>query len=434
MYRTSVRLLTCILVGLAAPAAAWADGAVYAMTNALRNNEIKVYHRADDGTLALMQTIATGGGGSGIQLDPTDSLGSQGSLVLDKQHLRLFAVNTESFAEDPRDGTDIGDFHQGTISSFHVQPDGRLTLVDRIPSGGLFPNSLTIRGDLLYVLNAGGPGLNPVCGIGPNITGFKVRSNSEMRLFADATQPIDPGTSPGSFLNCDPGGGPFPTNEFRCGLNPPAFPRSPAQIGFARDGKALVVTVKGTNSIYVFPVDTDGHPGTPTITQIGDPNQPSPFGFALSREGQLIVTEPFGATPTIPAVPFSAVSSFEINGDGTLDVISSSIANGRGTSCWIALDPSSQYAYVSNNATSDISSYTIGGEGSLRLLEATAASANLPNDLAVARHGGRSFLYVLNSGNGTVGAFRINDDGSLTPLGAVGGLPIDAGAQGLAVY
>jgi len=199
------------------------------MTNALRNNEIKVYHRADDGTLALMQTIATGGGGSGIQLDPTDSLGSQGSLVLDKQHLRLFAVNTESFAEDPRDGTDIGDCHQGTISSFHVQPDGRLTLVDRIPSGGLFPNSLTIRGDLLYVLNAGGPGLNPVCGIGPNITGFKVRSNSEMRLFADATQPIDPGTSPGSFLNCDPGGGPFPTNEFRCGLNPPAFPRSPAR-------------------------------------------------------------------------------------------------------------------------------------------------------------------------------------------------------------
>lgn len=431
-----VALLAWILVGLAVPGAAWADGAVYAMTNVLGTNEIIVYHRAADGTLAFKQRIATGGGGSGIQLDPTDSLGSQGGLVLDKFHLRLFAVNTESLAEDPRDGTDIGDCHQGTISSFQVASDGRLTLVDRIPSGGLFPASLAVHGDVLYVLNAGGPGLNPVCGIGPNITGFKLRLNGEMRLFPGSTQPIDPGTSPGSFLNCDPGGGPFPTDEFRCGLNPPAFPRSPAQIGFAPDGKTLVVTVKGTNSIYVFPVDDAGRAGPPTITQVGNPNQPTPFGFAFDKRGLLIVAEPFGATPTIPAVPFSAVSSFAINDDGSLAEISASVPNGQGTSCWIALDPSSRYAYVSNNATSNISSYTIGGDGSLILLAAVAAggAGTLPNDLAVASDWFRSFLYVLNSGTGTVGAFRINANGSLTSLGTVGGLPVDAGAQGLAAY
>lgn len=43
------------------PAAAWADGAVYAMTNALGNNEVLVYHRAANGNLSLAQTIATGG-------------------------------------------------------------------------------------------------------------------------------------------------------------------------------------------------------------------------------------------------------------------------------------------------------------------------------------------------------------------------------------
>jgi 6-phosphogluconolactonase (cycloisomerase 2 family) len=435
MKHKVVGLLLCGLVGWAVPGAAWADGAVYAMTNALGNNEIKVYHRANDGTLTLIQTIATRGGGSGIQLDPTDSLGSQGGLVLDRRHHRLFAVNTESFAEDLReDPTDIGDCHKGTISSFRVAEDGSLTLVDQIPSGGLFPASLAVRGDRLYVLNAGGPGLNPVCGIGPNITGFHVRPNAEMRLLADSTQPINPGSSPGSFLNCDPGVGPFPTDEFRCGLNPPAFPRGPAQIGFTPDGRALVVTVKGTNSIYVFPVDKAGLPGAPKITQVGGPNQPTPFGFAFDGRGHLIVTEPFGATPTIPAVPFSAVSSFAINEDGTLEAISSSVPNGRGTSCWIALDPSSRYAYIGNNATSDISSYRIGKNGSLTLLEAVAAPANLPNDLAVAQDNGKSFLYVLNSGNGTVGAFRIEDDGSLTPLGAVDGLPADAGAQGLAAY
>jgi DNA-binding beta-propeller fold protein YncE len=359
--------------------------------------------------------------------------------VLDRVHHRLFAVNTESLAEDPLDGTDIGDCQEGTISSFHVAPSGRLRLVDRIPTGGLFPASLAVHGNLLYVLNAGGPGLDPACGIAPNITGFKLRPNGEMRLFADSTQPIDPGTSPGSFLNCDPGGGPFPTDEFRCGLNPPAFPRSPGQIGFTPDNNALVVTVKGTNTIHVFPLDQGGRPGTPTMTPVGDPNQPTPFGFAFTaranlRKRQLIVTEPFGTTPTIPSVPASAVSSFAISEDGNLEVISSSVPNGQGTSCWIALDPRSRYAYIGNNATSNISSYRIGNDGSLTLLEAVAAEANLPNDLAVARDNGSSFLYVLNSGNGTVGAFRITNDGSLTSLGAVGGLPVDAGAQGLAAY
>jgi 6-phosphogluconolactonase (cycloisomerase 2 family) len=89
---------------------------------------------------------------------------------------------------------------------------------------------------------------------------------------------------------------------------------------------------------------------------------------------------------------------------------------------------------VSNNATSNISSYRIGDDGSLTLLEVVAASraGGLPNDLAVAGDRGGSFLYVLYSGVGMVGAYRINDDGSLTSLGEVGGLPIDAGAQGLA--
>ena len=35
------------------------------------------------------------------------------------------------------------------------------------------------------------------------------------------------------------------------------------------------VTVKGTNSIYVFPVEKDGTPGAPTMTQASGPNQPT---------------------------------------------------------------------------------------------------------------------------------------------------------------
>jgi 6-phosphogluconolactonase (cycloisomerase 2 family) len=399
------------------------------MTNAVGDNAVVVWARAADGTLTLTQTIATGGGGSGTQLDPTDSLGSQGGLMLDSSNRHLFAVNTETIANNSHD------CQVGSITSFLVAADGSLTIADKVASGGLFPSSLTVQGNHLYVLNSGGPGLDVPCGMMPNITGFTVRPDGHLTPIAASTRTINPGPPYGGVSGEDCSGvGPFATLNFRCGLNPPAFPRGPGEVGFTPDGDALVVTVKGTNSIYVFPV-SDGVPITPTVTQALGPNVPTYFGFAFDSGGHLIVSEPFGAATTIPMVPKSAVSSFNIAASGALIPISSDIANGQGTSCWVAIDPITQrYAYSGNNATSSISAYTIGDDGSLSLLSAVAAIGNKPNDLAVAKDRGRAFLYVLNAGNGTVGVWQINRDGSLASLGAVGGLPADAGAQGLVAY
>src|SRR5690242_5704803 len=120
------------LFGSLPASAAWADGAVYAMTNALGNNEVKVYHRAADGALNLVQTAATGGGGSGLQLAGVDSLGSAGSVQLDPDHRLLFVVNTESAAENNGGGAYNTDCEQGTITSFRVAADGTLTFADRV--------------------------------------------------------------------------------------------------------------------------------------------------------------------------------------------------------------------------------------------------------------------------------------------------------------
>jgi 6-phosphogluconolactonase len=124
-------------------------------------------------------------------------------------------------------------------------------------SGGLFPNSLTVRkrhrgdddrhgkrGDLLYVLNAGGPQV-PICHLTPgtantpNITGFKVDRAGHMNP-VDSTQPIDPGpASAASGVSCTAAAAAgfsaltgAPAADFQCGLNPPSFPRSAAQIRF----------------------------------------------------------------------------------------------------------------------------------------------------------------------------------------------------------
>lgn len=431
MTRKVSQLLMFVLSCSLFSAAAWAQGAVYAMTNGLGQNQVLVYHRANDGTLTLMQAIATGGGGSGLQLDGTDSLGSQGGLALDKNHHRLFAVNTETLASNGHD------CQSGTITSFRVADDGSLKFADRIASGGKYPDSLTINGNLLYVLNAGGAGpINACSGKGPNINGFTVDADGMMNPLTKSLQAIDPGPLAGTgvFLNCDPGGF-SPPASFHCGLNPPAFPRSPAQVGFTPNGDRLVVTVKSTNTIYVFPVGADGRVGTPRLTQAQGPNQPTYFGFAFDRAGHMIVTEPFGESLTIPNPAASTVSSFAITGTGNLQVISASIANGQGTSCWVVLDPKTgKYAYTSNNASSNISTYSVGSDGSLTLLAAGSAIASKPNDLAAALQGDTSFLYSLDGGDGTVSAFQINGDGSLTSLGTVAGLPVVSGAQGLAAY
>src|SRR5947209_1743526 len=146
MNRNTIKYILCGLF-CSLPAAAWADGAVYAMTNALGNNEVKVYHRAPTGNLSTspIQTIATGGGGSGLQLAGVDSLGSAGSVQLDPDHRLLFVVNTESAAENNGSGPYNTDCKQGTITSFRVAADGSLTFADRVFSGGLFPDSLTVR-------------------------------------------------------------------------------------------------------------------------------------------------------------------------------------------------------------------------------------------------------------------------------------------------
>jgi 6-phosphogluconolactonase (cycloisomerase 2 family) len=441
-----MKLFVPALLCLATAGVAWADGTVYAMTNALGNNQIVAYHRASNGNLTLIQTIATGGGGSGLQLSGVDSLGSAGGLQLDQAHHLLFAVNTETISGNNGSGSYNSDCNQGTITSFLVASDGVLTFADRVPSGGLFPNSLTLRrrgkggngadtGNLLYVLNGGGPGN---CNVSPNITGFRVNASGLMQPVG-STQDIDPGPPAGTGENCVDDAGfatltSAPAADFACGLNPPSFPRSPAQVRFTPDGNQLIVTVKGTNSIYVFPVNANERAGSPTVTQSSLPALPTYFGFTFDKNANLLVTEMFGSAANIPTGGQGAVSSFMATGAGNLVPISSHVGDGGTAPGSIAIEPlDGNYVYVANNLSASISSYSVGADGSVTLLSGTAFSGTGPNDLATASEGGTSFLYVLDAGSGSVGAFQISrTDGSLSAI--TGGCCLPVATQGLAAF
>src|SRR5437660_10571970 len=118
--------------------------AVYTLTNQVAGNAVAVFNRAADGTLTAAGTIATGGTGTGA------GLGSQGAVALSDDGRRLFAVNAGS----------------NDVSVFDIGPAGP-ALARRPAPGGTPPISLTVHGNVLYVLNAGGNG---------NISGFTLGS------------------------------------------------------------------------------------------------------------------------------------------------------------------------------------------------------------------------------------------------------------------
>ena len=331
-----------------------AVGAVYAMTNAASGNQVVIFDRDDEGMLTMTGSISTGGMGSGSALDP---LGSQGSLKLSENHRWLVAVNAGS----------------NEITVFRVLRDG-LKFADKVNSGGIFPVSVTISHNLVYVLNAGGS---------PNVTGFILSRRGELHPLAMSTRSL--------------GSGGF------------------AQVGFDPEGERLVITDKADSKILVYSVDDDGLPSMNPVTSPS--HGATPFGFVFDQRGRLIVVE----------VGPDAVSSYKIQHDDTLDVISGSVTNGQVAACWIAENERGD-VFTANPGSGSISAYK-DRHGSLVLLNGVAGTGTTPLDLSITPDG--RYLYALDPQNGTIDMFQIEHDGSLISLStADGGFSIFA--QGIA--
>jgi 6-phosphogluconolactonase len=185
---------------------------VHTETNAEAGNAIVVYDRAGDGRIRAAGSVATGG------LGTRSGLGSQGALALAGDF--LFAV-------------DAGSDEVSVLDVAGPRP----RLIERTPSGGLKPISVTVHDDLLYVLNAGGAG---------NITGFRVGGDGTLTRLSHSTR--------------RPAG------------------QNPAQVGFSPDGSTLLVTEKGSDTLDTYAVGRDGRAGQPVSNQSSGA---TPFGFAF---------------------------------------------------------------------------------------------------------------------------------------------------------
>ena len=330
------------------------SAAVYVQTNNATENEVIVFSRAEDGSLAPAGRYSTGGRGTGVP-----HLASAGSVVLSDDGRWLLVVNA---------GSD-------EVSLFAVQPDG-LRLVDRAGSGGGKPTSVAVSGALVYVLNNGTP----------NISGFNL-SDGKLAALAGSARPL-------SGADADP-----------------------AQISFTPGGGALIATERGTNSISTYVLDQRGYAqGPATIRSSGQ----TPYGFGLTKDGSLIVSEAFGG-----AMGAAAASSYAVAGAGALTMVSSSVGNTRSEVCWVALTKDDRFAYVTNFGDGTVSCYEITADGRLSLHDPVAGSSGQGRkglrDEAISGDG--RYLYAIDADAQKLFGWAVGQDGHLTPAGESGGVP-----------
>ncbi len=285
-----------------------ADHVVFVQTDNTAGNQVVAYDRADDGSLTLAHTYATGGLGGVLNGSVVDHLGSQGSLAYDQRNALLYAVNAGS----------------NTVSVFSARGD-QLTPRQVISSGGTFPVSVAVHDHLVYVLNAESGG---------SVQGYVALFG---RLF------------------------PLPGSNRPLGLVIPSdttqFTHTPGQVAFDPDGSKLIVTTKASsNAIDVFNVGLFGYLSRTPVVNV-EPGT-VPFAVTFDEVGHLVVGE---AGP-------SALVTFTLHPDGTLTQLDS-LASGQPGLCWVA--PAGDSFFTGNTASNSTSGYQSDANGQLTLLGAT---------------------------------------------------------------
>jgi 6-phosphogluconolactonase (cycloisomerase 2 family) len=268
-----------------------------------------------------------------------------------------------------------------------VVPSG-LTFINDAASGGAEPISISIYGDMLYVLNTA------------SITGFHIERNGKLTAIPSSTRLVE-----------QIGGRDLGASD----------------IAFSPDGKFLAATERLANQIVVFPIEADGTAGTPIAN---NSNGNIPFSCVFRQNGFLEVSEAAGGPGGS-----SAVSSYSLGTSGTLQVISGSVPTGGSAACWNVVTKDGKFGVISNSGTNSESLFLISNTGQLSLHSNTSTGSNT-TPLDVALTGDGLFLYTLDAGAGSISEFRLDESTeTLTLIGTISdGLTGNNGMEGLAAH
>jgi 6-phosphogluconolactonase (cycloisomerase 2 family) len=340
--------------------------ALFIETDSLTGNSILSYLRGSDGTISLAGSFATGGSGGAGANSSAAPLGSQGGLALVENGQELIATNA---------GSD-------TVSVFEVSGT-HLKLVQQIPSGGQFPNSVASHGDFVAVLNAGGTG-----------------AVQEYRLDRGKLVTL---ASQNRSLGLD-------------NTTPPDYVHGAGQVGYTPNGEQLVVTTKdSTNSYDVFSVSSSGVLGAAPVVNAAD--NPVPYDFNFDAAGNLFAIEAGN----------SSASVYSLNASGTLTSLGTVSDNAKAL-CWVS--SADGFFYGSNAGSGTITSFDETSTGAPQVVASVAATAHAGTTDSIVSPDGK-YLYVESGGAGTIDVFAIGPNAELTAVTTVFDVPI--ASEGIAI-
>ena len=356
------------------------------------------------------------------------------------------APESASFSRggDDRDSDGVGavfvttnDATANAVVAFSRDAEGALTLTGRTPTGGRgiggtvdplasqFALTLSENSQTLFVVNAGSNDVSSFAVDGSSLTLRSRVTSGGIRPVSVASGQralyvLNAESSTISVIRVNNNGALAASPVQTIALG--AGARGAATIRLSRNGRLLAVTARVSNTIDSYVVERDGTlSGGSTIASAGN----VPFGFDYTPRGQIIVSEA-GSRST---------SSYQQAKDGTLHIVSGAVPTLQLAPCWVIVDNGGRFAYVVNSGSGSISAFAIDADGSLSLAPANVVAGftgtgSQPLDVDLSRDG--KFLYALENGTGTVGVLRTNADGSLTALADAPGLEARAGFMGIA--
>jgi 6-phosphogluconolactonase (cycloisomerase 2 family) len=328
------------------------SGHLYMQTNETQNR-ITHFGRKADGQLDLLESVPTRGAGSGFfkpisgQESAPNSFEGAGSVILAESNTLLFATNG-------------GD---NSVTSFRVSPDGKLTVIDRQPTGEPVTGrsgtakSLAYRPQsrTLYVLHAFGPNHLRAYTVAED---GKLKLRSERHTVNTATKTDRVSTQ--AVLSPD---GRFLLIDILFDARPAANP----------DGslKLVVANAPDRDGLVIFPVRDDGTLGKASFADAGGAG---PFYIAFlnrSRDSFL------NGLAVGDGVVVSRIDDEGRATNGSLVPIDTSLGK-PSELCWLQVTSDNSLVLATNFGYGTVSTYRLA-DGRLSLLQ-DPANAAIPGD------------------------------------------------------
>jgi 6-phosphogluconolactonase (cycloisomerase 2 family) len=401
-------------------------------TNETRNGIIH-YRGEADGTLTEVERVATGGDGSGTfkpisgQESAPNAFEGAGSVLLTADRRFLFTTNG-------------GD---NSVSSFSLDKDGRLKLLDVKPTGNeVKGKSGTAKSlayspskGILYVLHSFGPDHVRLMSVDDQgkLTARPERYTVNTKDKTDRVPTMAVLSPDGKFLLV---GTTFDQPIAHTGMYPDG---SPILWVKQPDGKYTVIASNAPDpdGLVVFPVRGDGTLGA---ARFHDGKAGSPFyiAFLNGRPDTFVIGYAVG----------DGCALATIDGDGKINVGPlAKIDTSPGLPselCWLSVSPDDRFVYATNFGYSYLSSYRIDGkqlsiakdpacskvpgDGTARGLNTTVTSG--PSDSWVTPDG--AHLYQIYGNASKLVGYAVQPDGSLKETTSVK-IPYNS-PQGLAGF